>query len=143
MSDTYKTISRRFFVEAWGAGQFDVLERYVAPTYRSESASPNGLAGAARMKQQIVRWRTAFPDLQVTVVEQLAEGNKVMTRWLATGTQQQMLDGMPPDGQLVRWHCVTLHRFVDDQVVEASTFTSGQALAAKLAALTLEWGRAL
>jgi predicted ester cyclase len=40
------------------------------------------------MKEYVRMYRSAFPDLRVILEEQVAEGNKVVNRWTARGTNQ-------------------------------------------------------
>ncbi len=134
-----KHIAHRFLVEAWGAGKLALLDEYIAPVYLHNPASPSCVVGPNGMKQHIVRWRTAFPDLQITIEDQLVEGDKVMTRWRATGTYQNTIAGMAADGKRVNWHCVTLYRFVDNKLVESWMFTHMHDLVERLATLAAKW----
>ena len=45
--------------------------------------------------------REAFPDLEITIEEQIAEGDKVLTRFRTRGTHQGELWGIPPTGKEV------------------------------------------
>jgi predicted ester cyclase len=51
--------------------------------------------GAEKLRQFVSIFHTAFPDLSVTVEDEIAEGNKVVTRWRAHGTRQGELMGIP------------------------------------------------
>ncbi len=44
-------------------------------------------------------YRKAFPDLRLTIDDQIAEGETVVTRWTATGTHEGELMGIPPTGK--------------------------------------------
>jgi steroid delta-isomerase-like uncharacterized protein len=60
----------------------------------------------------------AFPDLRITVDDIIAEGDKVVARWTATGTHQGELMGIPASGKHVSFAGMTVHRFADDKIVE-------------------------
>lgn len=62
--------------------------------------------------------RIPFPDLQFTVEEQLAEGDRVATRWRAHGTQQGEFMGIAPTGQTGVVTGTTISRIVDGKIVE-------------------------
>ncbi len=55
------------------------------------------------MKKLIQMWRTAAPDIDVEIISQQAEGDKVATRFICSGTQTGPLLGIPPTGRTARW----------------------------------------
>jgi steroid delta-isomerase-like uncharacterized protein len=60
------------------------------------------LRGTEDFKQRWVSmFRTAFPDLQLSVEDQIAEGDRVVTRYTGRGTHQGELMGIPPTGNEV------------------------------------------
>jgi predicted ester cyclase len=60
----------------------------------------------------------AFPDLVVVVLDQLAEGDKVATRWRASGTHQGPFAGIAATGRPVTITAMHLHRVADGQLIE-------------------------
>jgi predicted ester cyclase len=48
---------------------------------------PAVIKGIADFKALVAALRGAFPDLHFTLEDELAEGNKVATRWVMRGTQ--------------------------------------------------------
>jgi predicted ester cyclase len=60
-----------------------------------------------------------FPDGTITVVDQVAEGELVATRWTARGTNAGQLMGMPPTGKQVTVNGVTYARIADGRAREA------------------------
>lgn len=71
---------------------------------------PNGAHGLAGMKETIRRNRENTPDLMIAIEDQIAEGSRVATRWVATMTQQ---------GKKVSLKGVTIDRFENGKIVEA------------------------
>jgi predicted ester cyclase len=63
-------------------------------------------------------YRTAFPDYSCIVDDQIAEGDKVVTRWTARGTQRGALLGIPPTGKQVSLPGVVIDRIAHGQLVE-------------------------
>ena len=59
---------------------------------------------------------TAFPDVVVTVQDQVAEGDKVVTRWTAQATHQGDFMGVPPTGMRVTVKAIHIHRIVDGRI---------------------------
>ena len=62
--------------------------------------------------------RAAFPDLHFKVEDQIAAGDRVVTRWTASGTHAGEFQGIPADRQAVRITGIDIDRFVDGKVVE-------------------------
>jgi predicted ester cyclase len=71
------------------------------------------------MKRTIELNRRAFPDLRLTVEDQVAEGDKVVTRWRGEMTHVGELGGVPPTGNRVTISGITIDRFGDGKIVEA------------------------
>jgi len=59
-----------------------------------------------------------MPDLRLTVEEQLAEGDAVVTRWSAVGTQLGPLFGIPPTGRRVTATAIHIHHVRDGRIVD-------------------------
>ena len=92
-----KRNNRRVFEEAFNQGNFAVIDEVCSPNYvlhdpTSSIPSPEGF------KHYIMAYRTAFPDLHITIEDELAEGDRVVVRWTARGTQLGELNGIPPTG---------------------------------------------
>jgi hypothetical protein len=108
-----KAISRRWIEEVFSKGNLAVADETVAPNHSNSGPAalpglPNGPEGG---KMIVTFWRTAFPDLHFTVDEQIAEGDTVMTRWTATGTQTGELAFRPPTGKSTTVTGVLIDRF--------------------------------
>jgi steroid delta-isomerase-like uncharacterized protein len=62
---------------------------------------------------------TAFPDLNATVEDVIAEGNKVVTRYTIRGTHQGEIEEFgPPTGKQIELEGITIHRIEDGKIVE-------------------------
>ena len=75
MSEGNKAVVRRLVEEVMNDGRLDVLEQLYAPS----------VAAAAR--RWIAPFRDAFPDVAMTIVDLVAEGDKVAARLTCSGTQ--------------------------------------------------------
>ena len=58
----------------------------------------------------------AFSDFQVTVEDQIAEGDKVVTRWSARGTHDGNFAGIPPTSKHVTVTAIHIHQIVDGRI---------------------------
>ncbi len=61
----------------------------------------------------------AFPDTQITVEDQIAEGDLVVTRWTARGTHQGELMGVPPSSNRATVEGITINRIADGKIAES------------------------
>jgi predicted ester cyclase len=110
VSEQNKAAARVAF-EVWNTGVLDRLDQYIAPdVVHHDPYDPNGANGLAGMKKTIKKNREINPDLKISIEDQIAEGNKVATRWTATMTQQ---------GKKVSLKGITIDRFENGKIVEA------------------------
>lgn len=110
----HKAIVRRFFEEAWNHRKLDVIDEVFAPIVIF-----NGQPVALEtIKQSLAGRRAAFPDIQVTVEDQAAEGDKVSTRRTWRGTHQGPYRGIAPTGKRVMWTQISIVRLSEGKIVE-------------------------
>lgn len=120
MSAANKALSRRLVEEAFNAGRLEVVDELVARDYVGHDPSlPEDARGPDGVKELIAGYRAAFPDIRVTVEDQIAEGDMVVTRWAATGTHQGELMGMPATGKQGTVTGITIDRITDGKIVES------------------------
>ena len=74
--------------------------------------------GIEGLTQFVSMIRSALPDLRVTLEEDIAEGDKVVSRWRAQGTHQGELMGIAPTGNEVAITGLTIHRIEEGKIVE-------------------------
>jgi predicted ester cyclase len=77
-----------------------------------------GHRGVEPFKQQMRLFRTAFPDLRVTIEDTVESGDRIATRTTVTGTHTGDLMGIPPTNRHVSVSAVDIARFVDGKAVE-------------------------
>src|SRR5215217_1655916 len=74
--------------------------------------------GIEGLTQFVSMIRSALPDLRITLDDDLAEGEKVVSRWRAQGTHQGELMGIAPTGNEVAITGLTIHRIEDGKIIE-------------------------
>jgi steroid delta-isomerase-like uncharacterized protein len=106
-------------IDAWNGGDLDALDAVVAPDYLfhdpADPALPRGPEGA---KRQVRAFRTAFPDLALTVADEIAEADKVVQRLTATGTHRGPFMGIPPTGRRVTMSSIEIMRVAGGRIAE-------------------------
>ena len=116
-----KQIVRRLFEEPW-KGSWDVIDEYVAPGYVGhDPAEPEPLRGPAGVRANVEKYLAGFPGGGITVDDQIAEGDKVATRWTGRGTHMGEIAGISPTGKEVTVSGLTLSRLENGMVVEEWT----------------------
>jgi steroid delta-isomerase-like uncharacterized protein len=114
-----KVIMRRYFEEAWNKGFLELLDEIVSPDYINHNPFvPDLPPGPAGLKPIFSGLRSAFPDLQHTLEEQIADGDKVATRWTFRGTHRGELMGIPATGKQVTISGIQIERIAGGKIVE-------------------------
>ena len=117
MSEENKAIVRRVYEQVWSKGNLDVVDELYAADFVLHDPAQPGIRGPEGYKQLVTGNRTAFPDLQITVEDQLAEGDKVATAWVARGTHNGEFAGTPPTGTQGTVTGTTISRVVAGKIV--------------------------
>ena len=113
-AEEHKRLVRRFFEEVWNAQHLDVIDEVFAPTILVNGQPLTRDA----IKQLVATRRASFPDIRVTVNEQIAEGDKVSTRRTWEATHQGPYRGIAPTGKRLKWMQISIVRFADQKIVE-------------------------
>ena len=121
MSEQNKALARRGIEEVWNQGKLTVIDELTAPnaTYYDPNVPDGKFTGTEGLKQFVQIYRGAFPDVRITINDQIAEGDKVVTRWTATGTHKGQLMGIAPTNKHATVTGVDIDRYQDGKVVEA------------------------
>lgn len=118
-NDDNKAIDRTVF-EVWSNGDLDRLDDLIAPqVVHHDPHDPHAAQGLDGLKKGITAYRRAFPDAHFTVEDQLAEADKVLTRWRTVGTHLGSLTDEPPTGRRVTYTGMVIERLEDGRIVEA------------------------
>jgi predicted ester cyclase len=113
-----KRLVCRFIEEILNTGNTGALADFISPDCR-ESNDPTGKAvGLDSMRAHVVGVRQTYPDLILTVEQQIAEGDWVATRITARGTHRGAWLGIAPTGKPVTITGVNLDRVVNGRIVE-------------------------
>lgn len=134
MSEHNKAIMRRGIEEVWNKGNFDVIDELIASDFVGHQP-PDENHGPEGVKRFFRLMRSAFPDIHFKIEDQIAEGDKVVTRWTASATHQGEFQGVPATGRPGVVTGMTINRFADGKVVEGWTNLDGLGLMRQLGAI--------
>ena len=113
-----KAIVRRDWEETWNKGNLDTVDEIFATTYVGHFLSPEFPPDLEGYKQFINSYRTAFPDIHITIEDEIAEGDKVVTRFTSRGTHKGELMGIAPTGEQVTVTGISIFRIAGGKIVE-------------------------
>ena len=118
MSSANKELSRRF-TEFFSTGDEALADEVLSPDVVFHGTAGDGeLRGIEAIKSFIAQYRRAFPDARSTVEDQVAEDDKVVTRWRARATHQGPLGPLAPTGRGFEMDGITIERIAGGQITE-------------------------
>jgi predicted ester cyclase len=113
-----KLLVRRYLEEVVNTGDVDRIAEFVAPEYVDTHDTNGESSGTDGARRHVLGVRETYPDLHVTVEQQIAEGEWVVTRITARGTHLGNWLGMKPTGKRVEISGVNVDRVVGGRIVE-------------------------
>ena len=109
-------VVRRFIEEVLNQGKVDAAGQFFWEDMVEQVPFPGQGAGLEGLKDVLRRLRTAFPDMHWTVHEQIAEGDKVLSRFEWTGTHREAFLGVPATDRPVTVWGMVIDRFQGEKV---------------------------
>jgi steroid delta-isomerase-like uncharacterized protein len=117
--ETNKETIRGLIQNVWNGGDLDGVSTYVAPDIVFHDApTPNLPPGIEGVKHIPAFWRSAFPDMEITIDDLIGEGDMVVQRFRMRGTQNGELMGVPPTGRFVEMEGINFFRLKDGLLEE-------------------------
>ena len=113
-----KALVRRF-VEAQWEKDLSALEEILAPDFIDHSVLPGQGTTREDFLQDVAEDQAASSDAQLSIEDQMAEDDKVMTRLAIHGSHdQEMFTGVPPTGVKLKFTGIIINRVVGGKIVE-------------------------
>jgi predicted ester cyclase len=135
-TDTNKKIVQRFVAEYQTGDDQQVLHDTIAETLVNHTPmSPDAPGGVEEVKGIFDMFHAAFEGFTAEIVDQLAEGDKVMTYKTFSGTHTGEFMGIPPTGKHVRFDVMDIIRLADGRFVEHWGLVDQASLLRQLGAL--------
>lgn len=116
--DENKKLVRRFYEEFVNTGAVDGLEEIISPGFVEVYRNTRYAGGIEGAKAHILGVRQTYPDLHLTIEQQIAEGEWVVTRVTMRGTHQGEWQGIKPTGKTVEITAVNVDRVINGRIVE-------------------------
>lgn len=135
-TEEHKVINRRVIEEAWNRGNLDVIDQHMHPDY-TRTHNTTAFQGLQETKQHMTDYRQAFPDMHITIEEQIVEGDKIAARYTGSGTHTGTFLGIAPTGKHVTVTGMGFGRIVDGKFVESWIIFDGLSLLQQLGVISL------
>jgi predicted ester cyclase len=113
-----KAIARRFLEETMAKGNLDVIDELADPDFVDHSLMPEQGPTREDYKRSVAEYLEAFPITSFTIEEQIAEGDKVVTKYAESGIQQSEVMGIPPTGEEESYEGIYIHRISGGKIIE-------------------------
>jgi steroid delta-isomerase-like uncharacterized protein len=111
-----KNIILQFIEQTLNQGNIEAAGKFVWEDMVEEVPFPGQWPGIEGLKDIWRGLRAAFADMHWAVREQIAEGDKVLTRFEMTGTHRGVFLGVPPTGRPVRVWGMVIDHLVDGRI---------------------------
>lgn len=113
-----KALVVRHHDEIWSKGTLDAVDEIYAPDFIGRHPGTPDWIGSNSVKLAVSRTRQAFPDFREVVEDIVAEGDKVVTRFTASGTHLGALHGLAPTGKQVTIAEMGIFRIANGRIAE-------------------------
>jgi steroid delta-isomerase-like uncharacterized protein len=117
-----KAVARRWVEDLFNTGNLEVADEIIAPDHVHHDPTLSDIPPGPEGQKQVVNlYRSAFTNAHISIEDQLAEGDRVVTRWTSSGTHQGELMGVTRTGNQVTVTGITIIRVSDGKIVESWT----------------------
>ena len=108
-SEANKRLARRIVEEMWNTRNPNVVDEVYSPDFGG---------GHAASRPFVAGNLAAFPDLEITIQDQIAENDLVVTRYVMRGTHRGQFASFPPTGKSFTITGIEMHRFADGKLIQ-------------------------
>jgi predicted ester cyclase len=128
--------TRRYYHQLWNQRDFSVIEDWIAPDFVGHhTARPEPVRGIDGFRAFADELLAAFPDLEMTVEDTVAQGDLVASRVTMRGTHCGELSAYAPTGVVVTAGFIGIERYRDGLCVEEWVNSDDMAIARQIKAL--------
>jgi predicted ester cyclase len=113
--ETNKLLAHRFFEEIVGGGRLALIDEIITSDAIDRTQKTPGRDG---FRQHVIWFRTAFPDMKITITDLISEGGRVVVYWTIEGTHKGEFWGVQPTGRKINARAISIIKVKKDQIVE-------------------------
>jgi steroid delta-isomerase-like uncharacterized protein len=118
MSADNKALVRRYVEEVLNKKNLALVDELFAPTFVDHDSSMPQAKGPEGVKRLAAMVHAAFPDLNFSIEDLIAEGDKVVYRYTIRGIHQNDFMGIPATGKAVKVTGIHIYRISDGKLQE-------------------------
>jgi steroid delta-isomerase-like uncharacterized protein len=116
--EAHKVLIRREAEQMWNANDVDLADHLFAEEFVGHfEAGP--VRGRRAIKTYISELIEALPDIRMTIEDLFGEGDRVVSRWRATGTHKSEYRGVRPTGRRITIAGITVWRVASGKIIES------------------------
>lgn len=124
-------VMRRAFREIMQRGNVDAIDELFATDFAGHDTA-GGTFGREEFREGVRAMLSAFSDRQVVIEDQLADGDKVATRWTVSATHSGAYHGIPATGRRGSMTGISIDRLAGGKIVESWEVTDDAGLLRQL-----------
>ena len=113
-----KALVRREYELGVNPKNFGVRDEVLADNFVAHFPGHEPIHGIEAFRQFTSAFFTAFPDLQTTIEDLMAEGDKVAVRQTWRGTHSASFQGIPPTGKRITFTSIEIYRVAGGKLAE-------------------------
>ena len=115
--ETNKANIRRYYVEVHNQGNLPLLDELTCVDYVEHNPFPGQTPGLAGLQQRVELLRCAFRG-DFTIEDMIAEGDKVVVRWIGRVVHQGVFLGIPPTGKSATYSGIDIYKLRNGKMAE-------------------------
>ncbi len=116
--DQNKAIVRKFFEVGPSKGDLAAADALLTPDFAVHTPFPEMGPSIQSINTIITTCRDAFHGLSVTILDMIADGDKVTVRFVAHGDHKGTFMGLPPTGKRIALSGIEIFRIKDGKIAE-------------------------
>ena len=120
MSIDNKILVRRLYEEVWNMRRLEVIGELISPSHAVQIREfvDSGI-GPEAYARNVTQFVTAFPDMKFTVLDLVAEDDKVVACWNISGTHQGEFRGIAPTGKRISVDGITINQLANGKIMDS------------------------
>lgn len=116
-----KSLVRRLYEEVWNMRRLELIGELISPSHAVQMGGgfvDSGIGPEAYLRN-LICYVTAFPDLKFTLLDLIAENDKVVVCWNISGTHQGELRGIAPTGKKISVDGITINQLANGKIMDS------------------------